>query len=68
MAKNVTAEVCMKLSVVVHVGNWEGGSSFDGLYEQALREAQALVATRLKGSIRLIDPNVGEMTVTIKER
>lgn len=68
MTKRVTAKVYMRLTVEVHVGNWEGGSTFESLYAQAQREAEASVRHHLRNTnIRLIDPHKGEMNVHIQE-
>ncbi|WP_208951683.1 hypothetical protein [Rahnella sp. ChDrAdgB13] len=50
MAKRLTAEVYMQLSVSVHVGGWEASASFEELREQAEREARASLGHHLKNS------------------
>ena len=68
MAKRLTSRVFMKLTVEVHVGNWEATETFAALHEQALREAQNSIRHVLKNTnIRLVDGQQGEMTVNIVE-
>lgn len=64
--KNVSAKVYMRLTVEVHVGNWEGNTNFNSLYEQAKREAFNSVTHHLKNTnIKLVDLHKGEMSVHI---
>ncbi|QGZ16375.1 hypothetical protein Hena1_02250 [Erwinia phage Hena1] len=66
--KRVTAKVYMRLTVEVHVGNWEGGTDFNSLYAQAQREAQKSVSHICRNTnVRLIDTHKGEMNVHIQE-
>lgn len=48
--KNISAAVKVTLQVEVHVGSWAPQETFEGLREQAIREAKAKLH-------RLIDKN-----------
>ena len=67
-AKRVTAKVYMRLTIEVHVGNWEGKQDFETLYPQALREAEVSVRHMTRNTnVRLVDTHKGEMNVHISE-
>ncbi len=67
MAKRLTAEVYMQLTVSVHVGGWQASASFEKLKEQAEREARKSLNHHLKNSNIKQTNNPAVMSVIIKE-
>lgn len=45
--ENISASVRVTLQVDVYVGNWSGKESFEGLREQAIREAKQKLSNTL---------------------
>lgn len=58
---DLTASVRATVTVEFEVGTWGGGSSFDSLHEQVVREARQKILGATKGTMKI----VGEPVISV---